>query len=244
MVPEAPLTYTGNTIQNHALAICRELKGASSNAPQWLLLVPAGRFEGRDKRAWVNDSPDGLVSEFQHNGADIPVDWEHSTEHKGPKGEEAPASGWITALEVRNGEVWGRVEWTERAHNQIRQREYRYYSVAFDFHTPTGRVVRITSVGLTNKPNLYTRALNQQTSSASPSKTGSVPALNRQQAAIAAAFGNTAEDLARLAPTSSTDTDESLSEARSLNREQESTAANIAKAFGNTPEDLARYANP
>ncbi len=145
-----------------ASALCRELSAVDGAPPEWLLLVPAGEFTGRDGRAWVNDRPEAIVSAHNRAAVDLPVDWEHSTEHRAPKGEEAPAAGWISAMEIRGGAVWGRVTWTERAHNQIRAREYRYYSAAFDFTRSSRRVVRMTSVGLTNRPNLHVTALNRQ----------------------------------------------------------------------------------
>lgn len=150
-------------------ALCRELDatgagqaGDGFSPPEWLLLVPAGQFTGRDSRAWVNDRPDLILENHAANRADIPADWEHATELKGPRGEEAPAAAWFPELEIRDGAVWGRVQFVPRALNQIRDREYRYYSVAFDFERDTRRVVRITSVGLTNRPNLYTQALNRE----------------------------------------------------------------------------------
>jgi len=142
-------------------ALCRALP-AGDGPPGWLLLVPAGRFEGRDGRFWVNDRPDEVVAAFEAAGQPLPIDWEHATEIKAPAGDPAPAAGWITALEVRGGEVWGLAEWTGAALEQIKAKAYRYYSPAFLFDPDSRRVVALTSVGLTNRPNLHVPALNQR----------------------------------------------------------------------------------
>jgi len=78
-------------------ALCRALP-EGDGPPGWLLLVPAGRFEGRDGRFWVNDRPDAIVAAFEAAGQPLPIDWEHATEIKAPAGDPAPAAGWITAL--------------------------------------------------------------------------------------------------------------------------------------------------
>lgn len=147
-------------------ALCRALP--DGGPPDWILLVPAGRFQGRDGRWWVNDHPDRIVAAFHQSGQPLPVDWEHATELKAPKGDPAPAAGWITALENRNGEIWGRAEWTDAAAAQIQARAYRYYSPAFLFEPEGRRVAALTSVGLTNRPNLDVPALNRTQENAMP----------------------------------------------------------------------------
>ncbi len=92
-----------------ASAVCRELDSVAGAPPEWLPLVPAGEFIGRDGRQWLNDNPDAIVEAHNRAAVDLPVDWEHATEHKAPIGEEAPAAGWISTLEIRDGAVWGQV---------------------------------------------------------------------------------------------------------------------------------------
>ncbi|KAB7624329.1 phage protease [Alkalilimnicola sp. S0819] len=132
-------------------------------APEWVELIPAGRdVVGRDGRRWVKDQPERLVATFNASGAALPIDWEHASEHKAPKGEPAPAAGWIEELELRDGDaLWGRVEWTEAARNQIERKHYRYLSPVFLFEPATRRIATLSSAGLTNRPNLFLTALNQ-----------------------------------------------------------------------------------
>jgi phage I-like protein len=145
------------------VALNIELTG-DGNVPERIQLLPAGnQIIGRDGRKWLNDRPDNLLAAFSADGRDLPIDWEHASEIKAPNGEQAPAAGWIKALELQNGELWARVEWTPSAVGHIRNREYRYISPVFVYEKETRRINRITSAGLTNQPNLFVAALNQET---------------------------------------------------------------------------------
>lgn len=134
------------------------------SAPEWIEILPAGQIiTGRDGRTWINDQTESLLAAFAAEGKDLPIDWEHSSELKAREGEEAPASGWIKQLEIREGgSVWARVEWTARGAASISSKEYRYLSPVFVFDMESRRIVRITSCGLTNQPNLYLEALNKE----------------------------------------------------------------------------------
>ncbi len=140
-------------------ALCRELPGA---VPDFLELVPAGKFAGVDGRSWINDQPDAIVAAFNRDGLKLPFDYEHATEVAAAEGREAPAAAWVTSLENRGGAIFGKIDWTERGKNMVGSKEYRYYSPAFDFARDSRRVLKLSSVGLTNKPNLPNFALNHQ----------------------------------------------------------------------------------
>ena len=87
-------------------------------APEWIELLPAGVFYGRDGRGPFRlDDPAAVIASttaLQMN-AGLPIDYDHATDFGAPEGRPAPAAGWIRELEVRTGAVWGRVEWTARA---------------------------------------------------------------------------------------------------------------------------------
>lgn len=137
---------------------------SDGSVPEWIELLPAGPIiTGRDGRTWINDRPEAVVAAFLADGKDIPIDWEHATEIKAPNGEQAPAAGWIVELQVRDGgATWGRTEWTPRGKDSIAAREYRYLSPVFMFSIESNRILRITSCGLTNRPNLFLQAINHQ----------------------------------------------------------------------------------
>ncbi|WP_411832319.1 phage protease [Pseudoxanthomonas mexicana] len=165
MPPSAVVTLAGMP----RLALNIDLSAHSAAAPEDVELIrvtdPAtGRVRGRDGRNWLFDAAGqrAVLEAFAANGIDLPIDWEHATQHRAPHGQEAPAGGWIEGVDVRDGALWGRVKWTPRAAEQVANREYRFLSPVFDYEPDTGRIVRLVSAGLVNKPNLPLQALNQQ----------------------------------------------------------------------------------
>jgi len=144
-----------------ASAACRVLAPADS-LPEWIELLPAGPVVGRDGREWINDDPQGVVDRFVAMQMHLPIDIEHSTELKGVNGDPAPAVGWIEEMAVREGAVWARVSWNDEGAKLLRERKYRYFSPVFTFGKPRHDIHQVTSVGLTNQPNLRVAALNRQ----------------------------------------------------------------------------------
>lgn len=145
------------------LALCFAIPTLEdASVPEWIEVIPAGEFTGRDGRKWINSHPTAVLASSLAGGVKLPVDVEHSTELKGPRGEFAPAHGWIEEMRITStGAIEARVEWNEHALYMLRNRDYRYYSPAFHY-TADGVVTRLSSVGLTNKPNLNFPALNQE----------------------------------------------------------------------------------
>ena len=136
-----------------------------ATAPDWIQLLPPGpTIQGSDGRAWTLPDPQSLISAFQQRNKPLVVDWEHASEHRAPQGLDAPAAGWIDALEARDGAIWGHVEWTPRAVQQISAREYRFLSPVFTYQKADSRIVELVSAGLTNQPNLNLTALNREES--------------------------------------------------------------------------------
>ncbi|MFC5372882.1 phage protease [Brevundimonas faecalis] len=132
-------------------------------APEWVELIPAGvQVKGRDGREWLNDRPADVVAATAGR-LPLVLDWEHATEVKASKGEEAPAAAWIEEVEAREGgAIWGRADWTPRGRAQVEAKEYRFLSPGFDFDRATGRIARLVHAGLTNTPNLVLTALNRE----------------------------------------------------------------------------------
>ncbi|HAT5012299.1 TPA: peptidase [Serratia marcescens] len=143
------------------LALCFELPDTIDNKlPDWLPMLPIGPFTGRDGRSWINNEPEAVISKSLQF-SDVPFDMEHSTELKGTKGDPAPAYGWIDDLKIQGDQVWAHVAWNAEGAELILGKKYRYYSPAFGY-TADGLVTKLSSVGLTNKPNLFVPALNSE----------------------------------------------------------------------------------
>lgn len=146
---------------------------SDGKAPDWVELIPAGpTVSGRDGRSWLfDDAAAQLVqSNFISRAIDLPIDWEHATQRRASIGQEAPAGAWIKQFEVRNGALWGHVEWTPRGEAQVEAREYRFLSPVFDYDLDNRRIVRMVSAALTNIPNFLMTALNQEAPEKTPVK--------------------------------------------------------------------------
>jgi len=150
----------------------------TASAPEWIELLPAGVFYGRDGRGPFRlDDPAAVIASttaLQMN-AGLPIDYDHATDFGAPEGRPAPAAGWIRELEVRTGAVWGRVEWTARAASSIVAREYRYVSPVFQFDPKDGVVTRLLRAGLTNNPNLHLTAIAASLNAAADNQTKDQP---------------------------------------------------------------------
>lgn len=134
-----------------------------SPPPDWIQLLPAGpAITGSDGRAWTLPDPAALLTQFTARNKPLVVDWEHSSEHRAPHGLDAPAAGWIDQLEARHGAIWGHVDWTPKAAQQITAKEYRFLSPVFTYAKTGHQIVALVSAGLTNQPNLNLTALNQE----------------------------------------------------------------------------------
>ncbi|MGY5721631.1 phage protease [Vibrio cincinnatiensis] len=145
---------------NCLTALCFKMESVDADASGvWLPLIPAGTFQGNDGRTWHNSNPEEIIQRFTKKR---PFDVEHATHIKGPKGEPAPAYGWITKLENRNGEIWGYTEWNTEGREMIEEKKYAFYSPAFGHDKESGFVYTVESAGLTNEPNLNVPALNRQ----------------------------------------------------------------------------------
>jgi phage I-like protein len=137
---------------------------AAGQAPEWVHLIPAGAFAGRDGRGpYVLKDAEAVVAASIRQGLDAVIDYDHQTDLSAVKdvGGTAPAAGWITALEARADGIWGRVEWTGKGAAAVAAREYRYISPVF-LHTRKGEVKAVLRAGLTNNPNLHLTALAAQ----------------------------------------------------------------------------------
>lgn len=129
--------------------------------PEWVHLVPAGTFSGRDGRGPYRLDAEAVMAAWQKGGLDLPIDFEHQTLTAEEKAGPVPVAGWIKALDVREDGLWGRVEWTGQAAELIRARAYRYLSPVFRHQQ--GRVVALVGAGLVHYPNLdLTPVANRQ----------------------------------------------------------------------------------
>lgn len=160
--------------ENAGLVDNSELGGS---APEWVELAQIGVWLGNPQQPEVV-TPRHLqsaLSNFErHQEAannDVCIDYHHQTTMaKVNPGPSAPAAGWIEDMELRqNGQsLWGKVSWTDKAHDLIENNEYRYLSPVLAFDAPdrvsgADKLMQLQCAGLTNTPFMTSlAALNEE----------------------------------------------------------------------------------
>ncbi len=94
---------------------------------------------------------DAIMADFHDRGKDLVIDYDHAS----VSGGEAPASGWISTLEKGEDGLYAVAEWTPRAAERLKGREYRYHSPVIFFDEKTGHPKALHSVALTNHPAFH-----------------------------------------------------------------------------------------
>jgi len=144
-----------NASKQFALITDLFFKG-DSDIPSEIQIVPVGDYNHPEYGEFSITEKDlnKIIKNFNKMENDIPIDYEHQT----LTGEEAPAAGWIKKLfkKVNEG-IWAVVEWTDKAKEYIKNKEYRYISPVINFNATdkeSGKVIgaRVHSIALTNTP--------------------------------------------------------------------------------------------
>lgn len=124
-------------------------------AAQRFLLLRYGHTDytkGRERGGFDFDEKDAdaILADFHDRGKDLVVDYDHAT----LSGGEAPASGWITQLEKGDDGLYAVADWTPKAAERLKNREYRYHSPVI-FFNGDGHPSALHSVALTNHPSMH-----------------------------------------------------------------------------------------
>lgn len=149
-----------NLISSYVLS----LQSTGANVPEWLHVLPTGRFSGVDGRGpYILKDANAVVAMFNAEGRKLPIDENHSTDLAAKQGFSAPARGWIVELQSREDGVWAKVEWTPEGLAMMQGKAYGYVSPVF-LHPPKPPFVvgRLLRVALTNDPNLNLKSLHSQ----------------------------------------------------------------------------------
>lgn len=127
-------------------------------SPNIIKLAVVGSWQGHKNGSFeiTNADIEKMKINFDRRQVDLVVDYEHQT----LGGGEAPASGWVKELYIADdGSLIGKVEWTKKATEYIKNGEYKYISPVFSFgaiNEKTGAYQGATlhSASLTNTPFL------------------------------------------------------------------------------------------
>lgn len=156
----------GMKTQNTHIAIneigSQALNVNDGSVPEIVPLMSVGRNDGRDGRTFFVSNAEEVIkaTDAFRGNADLLLDYNHQSEYARENGRPAPASGWMKNFVVQDGFICAVVEWTPKARELIKNKEFRFISPVF-IHK-NGEVVRIVSAALTNSPNFELKALNQQ----------------------------------------------------------------------------------
>lgn len=140
-------------------------------------ISPVGEFEGIDGRRYSLNA-DLVLKNSQKMGVDLMLDKNH---------EDDEAMGWfdINSLEKRTDGIFASLTLTPKGEELVKNRSYRYLSPAYviEAFKENGlmAIERIASVGLVNRPNLLSQALNKAENEALQAKVKELEAEKAKQ---------------------------------------------------------------
>jgi phage I-like protein len=136
------------------IALLASLDLPAAEAPDWVHLLPSGKIGTTDARGpyHVTDPAAIIAASFADTDR-LPIDENHSTDLAAPRGEPAPARGWIVAMEARADGIWGRVEWNAAGTALLADRAYRGISPVI-LHDKSKAIHSILRASLVNRPNI------------------------------------------------------------------------------------------
>ncbi len=153
-------------LSNPSLLDAQALKMPKYGAPRsWIQLAKTGSFVS-NRYGQFSITRDDL-RQMLHNfrtvtpkaPTELPIDYDHLSMAPSKPGDGV-AAGWLKDIELRadGDEIWGLVEWTPRAAEQIKGGEYRFVSPSFvtDYTDKSGTKVGTTllAAAITNHPFL------------------------------------------------------------------------------------------
>lgn len=120
-----------------------------SGVPTEIKILPLGVVHSQRGDFVVDDESFGLIrKQFKDRKLDLVIDYEHQT----LADVQAPAGGWIKDLYKGNDAIIAKVEWTPRAAEYLKNKEYRYLSPVVLVRKRDQKATAIHSVALTNTP--------------------------------------------------------------------------------------------
>lgn len=91
-----------------------------------------------------------VLADVARRGVELPIDYDHAMVDPASSREERAAAGWFSVAD-RGGELWAvGVRWTECGDEDVRSKEWRYISPAFDAKGKS--ITNLINVALTNIP--------------------------------------------------------------------------------------------
>ena len=129
--------------------ICAADPASLEGVPQEVKILPLGRVQSMKGTFEVDDeSCRTIMAQFKGRHLDLVIDYEHQT----LKDVQAPAGGWIKDIYKGDDALVAKVEWTPKAQEYLKNREYRYLSPVVTVRRKDRKAIGLHSVALTNTP--------------------------------------------------------------------------------------------
>lgn len=123
--------------------------GDLGECPDKIKILPVGKINSEKGDFIVDEeSYSAMKTEMQRRGIDIVIDYEHQT----LQDVQAPASGWVKELIYTPEAIVAKVEWTPKAKEYLKNKEYRYLSPVVLTRKSDSKAVVLHSLALTNTP--------------------------------------------------------------------------------------------
>lgn len=120
-----------------------------SGVPTEIKILPLGMVHSQKGDFRVDEESFELIrKQFKDRKLDLVIDYEHQT----LSDVQAPAGGWIKELYKGADAIIAKVEWTQRAAEYLKNKEYRYISPVVLVRKRDQKATAIHSVALTNTP--------------------------------------------------------------------------------------------
>lgn len=128
---------------------CTSERVEVSDIPKEIKLVPLGYVKSQKGNFFVDEESFKLTkAQFEGRKLDLVIDYEHQT----LTDQEAPAGGWIKEMHMTDDAIMAKVEWTPRAKEYLKNKEYRYLSPVVIVRNSDKKLIAIHSAALTNTP--------------------------------------------------------------------------------------------
>jgi phage I-like protein len=137
-------------------ALCLALDVPQGEPPTNFQILGAGVTATTKRDVLFDDEARAAVSSaFMSHGMDrLPIDFDHGMLSPLKSADSSAAAGWfVPMVHSASGALMATdVQWTPRAAQMLRDREFRFFSPALRIENSTGRVTKLINVALTNLP--------------------------------------------------------------------------------------------
>lgn len=131
------------------LMVCAAEAAELSGVPTEIKILPLGMVHSQKGDFLVDDESAMLIQkQFKDRKLDLVIDYEHQTLGDA----QAPAGGWIKDIYKGEDAIIAKVEWTRKAAEYLKNKEYRYLSPVVLVRKKDKKAKAIHSVALTNTP--------------------------------------------------------------------------------------------